>query len=248
MAATRRRQVVHFICVIVNSLTRSVSFHWPYAGQSEQPAAFSITCHCEKQITTSWQSLSIYESRSSTSVGALIVRPQGKVLYSYFFRQKGTIQRKFILGQHRIMGQGDSARDFGASESMKNAGILDVFPIFHTARLGQKIRRSPQLPLCGVALEFGTFSRAVNERPYEWMTIGRLEFDGDSHESSALLYRNDMEFGFTMTGNSAPRHCTTERYRAAQGRNDYTNLPHDLAVGPADKFQFFSLPHKDRLN
>ena len=26
------------------------------------------------------------------------------------------------------MGQGDSARDFGTSESMKNAGILDVFP------------------------------------------------------------------------------------------------------------------------
>ena len=50
------------------------------------------------------------------------------------------------------MGQGDSARDFGTSESMKNAGILDVFPIFHTARLGQKIRRSPQSSLCGVAL------------------------------------------------------------------------------------------------
>ena len=30
---------------------------------------------------------------------------------------------------------------------------LDVFPIFHTARVGQKIRRSPQFPLCGVALE-----------------------------------------------------------------------------------------------
>ena len=57
-----------------------------------------------------------------------------------------------FLRQHRIMGQGDSARGFGASESMKNAGILDVFPIFHTAQLGQKIRRSPQLPLCGVAL------------------------------------------------------------------------------------------------
>ena len=50
------------------------------------------------------------------------------------------------------MGQGDSAEDFDPSESMENAGILDVFPIFHTARLGQKIRRSPQLPLCGVAL------------------------------------------------------------------------------------------------
>ena len=51
------------------------------------------------------------------------------------------------------MGQGDSARDFDPSESMENAGILDVFPIFHTARLGQKIRRSPQYPLCGVAIE-----------------------------------------------------------------------------------------------
>ena len=58
------------------------------------------------------------------------------------------------LGQHRIMGQGDSARDFGTSESMKNAEILDVFPIFHTARLGQKIRRSPQSSLCGVALGY----------------------------------------------------------------------------------------------
>ena len=50
------------------------------------------------------------------------------------------------------MGQGDSARDFEPSESMENVGILDVFPIFHTARLGQKIRGSPQPPLCGAAL------------------------------------------------------------------------------------------------
>ena len=56
------------------------------------------------------------------------------------------------LGQHRIMGQGDSVRSFDPSESMENAGILDVLPIFHTARLGQKILRSPQPPLCGIAL------------------------------------------------------------------------------------------------
>ncbi|MDD5954298.1 MAG: hypothetical protein PUD38_03755 [Firmicutes bacterium] len=43
-------------------------------------------------------------------------------------------------------------RDFDPSESMENAGILDVFPIFRTARLGQKIRRSPQLPPSGAAL------------------------------------------------------------------------------------------------
>ena len=52
------------------------------------------------------------------------------------------------------MGQGDSARDFDPSKRMKNAGILDVFPIFRTARLGQKIRRSPQSPLCGAAIVF----------------------------------------------------------------------------------------------
>ena len=50
----------------------------------------------------------------------------------------------------------NGARRFGQcfdpGESMENAGILDVFPIFHTARLGQKIRRSPLSSLCGVAL------------------------------------------------------------------------------------------------
>ena len=65
------------------------------------------------------------------------------------------------LRQHRIMGHGDSARDFGTSESMENAGILDVFPIFHTARLGQKIRRSPLSPPSGVALRFSRKSVPV---------------------------------------------------------------------------------------
>ena len=32
-------------------------------------------------------------------------------------------------------------------------------------------------------LEFVAFSRVVNDRPYEWMTIGCLKFDGDSHTS-----------------------------------------------------------------
>ena len=31
---------------------------------------------------------------------------------------------------------------------------------------------------------------------------------------------------------------TTERYRAGQGRNDYTYLAHDLAARPAGKFLF----------
>ena len=37
------------------------------------------------------------------------------------------------------MGQGDSERDFDPNKSMGNAGILDIFLIFHTAQLGQKI-------------------------------------------------------------------------------------------------------------
>ena len=73
------------------------------------------------------------------------------------------------------MGQGDSAGDFDPSESVENAGILDVFPIFHTARLGQKIRRSPQFPLCGVALIC-----------FQIGSLGNFQFDGQTQ--GALLY------------------------------------------------------------
>ena len=54
------------------------------------------------------------------------------------YRGEKSAARRYFLGQHRIMGQEDSARDFDTSESMKNVGILDVFPIFHTARLGKR--------------------------------------------------------------------------------------------------------------
>ena len=53
------------------------------------------------------------------------------------------------------------------------------------------------------------------------------------------LVRNDREFdNFPI--------CQTaiERYRAAQGRNDYTYLAHDLAARPAGKFQFAALPRE----
>ena len=56
------------------------------------------------------------------------------------------------LRQYRIMEQVLSPKDFVPRESVEKAGILDVFPFFHTAQLGQKIRRKPQSPLCGVAL------------------------------------------------------------------------------------------------
>ena len=49
---------------------------------------------------------------------------------------------------------------FDPGESMENGGILDVFPIFHTARLGQKIRRSPQLPPKRCCLRFSSSAKA----------------------------------------------------------------------------------------
>ena len=108
------------------------------------------------------------------------------------------------------MGQGDSARDFDPSESMENAGILDVFPIFHTARLGQKIRRSPQLPLCGVALESFRESSALLSWESPSFKVEPINFGpeklGDCHTSDVgLLYRNDGEVGFAMTWSSVPR-------------------------------------------
>ena len=44
-------------------------------------------------------------------------------------------------------------------------------------------------------LEFGSFARAVNDRPYKWMTIGGQKKDGDCHEV--------MRYFIAMTGNSS---------------------------------------------
>ncbi len=40
-----------------------------------------------------------------------------------------------------------AARDFSSPESMENVGILHVFPVFHTAPVGQKIRCSAEAEL-----------------------------------------------------------------------------------------------------
>ena len=45
-----------------------------------------------------------------------------------------------LLGLHRIIRQGISARDFVPVQSSENVGILYVFPVFGTAELVQKIR------------------------------------------------------------------------------------------------------------
>ncbi len=73
-----------------------------------------------------------------------------------FFIFLSPIPFLFIIGQHRIMGQELLARDFAPAESLKRAEILCVFPTFQTAQMGQKIRRKPKLPLCGVAIAFHT--------------------------------------------------------------------------------------------
>ena len=49
------------------------------------------------------------------------------------------------LGQHRIMGQGDSVGDFDPSESMKNGKYIQYSHIFHTFAWG-KISRRISLP------------------------------------------------------------------------------------------------------
>ena len=45
------------------------------------------------------------------------------------------------------MRQALTAEDFVTGESLKSAGILDVFPTFQTARMGQKIRCSAEAEL-----------------------------------------------------------------------------------------------------
>ena len=44
------------------------------------------------------------------------------------------------------------ARDFVSNESLENLGILDVFQVFQTAQLGQKIRQQPQTIYSAVTL------------------------------------------------------------------------------------------------
>ena len=99
----------------------------------------------------------------------------------------------------------NGARRFGQcfdpSESMENAGILDVFPIFHTARLGQKIRRSPQLPLCGVAL----YLQSVLEL---WTDSGAGQGGGKAARKSAMT--GSLHFPSLQLVKKVPRR---ERWR-----------------------------------
>ena len=65
--------------------------------------------------------------------------------------QYSNLLLKMYLRQHRTIRQADSARDLSSSQDLKSAGILYVFQAFQTAGLAEKIRRSAQTQLCGVA-------------------------------------------------------------------------------------------------
>ena len=45
-----------------------------------------------------------------------------------------------LLGQHRTIRQEPGARDFFSAEPLENRGILGVFPVFQTARMGETTR------------------------------------------------------------------------------------------------------------
>ena len=51
---------------------------------------------------------------------------------------KQTVEKNFVLGQHRTIRQEVSGRIFVPIQSSENGGILYVFPIFGTAEVEQK--------------------------------------------------------------------------------------------------------------
>ena len=56
---------------------------------------------------------------------------------------------------------------------------------------------------------------------------------------ACALVRNDSVVRDLRFLHQMPINCTTERYRAAQGKNDYTYFAHDLAARPAGKFPIY---------
>ncbi|MDY3773202.1 MAG: hypothetical protein SO002_09390, partial [Candidatus Faecousia sp.] len=67
---------------------------------------------------------------------------------------------------HRIMGQGDSASVLTRAKVWKMREYWMYFPFFMLHDWGQKIRRSPQLPLCGVALAFSQKFQSRRRRAF----------------------------------------------------------------------------------
>ena len=57
------------------------------------------------------------------------------------------------------MGQGDSAEDFDPSESMENAGILDIFPIFILHDRGKRSAEARSSHCAVMPKEKGTAGR-----------------------------------------------------------------------------------------
>ena len=70
----------------------------------------------------------------------------------YLFPCEGDTHVSPFLRQHRAIRQEPAARDFSSAERLENRGILGVFPVFQTARMGERPVIRPQTHLRGVAL------------------------------------------------------------------------------------------------
>lgn len=73
-----------------------------------------------------------------------------------------------------------AARDFGSAERVKRGGILDVFPAFNPARMGQKIRCPAEAELFRVSLVF----------PYCTLCAAGLQEDFIREKEKAAQYRH----------------------------------------------------------
>ena len=58
----------------------------------------------------------------------------------YLFPREGDTHVSPFLRQHRAIRQEPAARDFSSAERLENRGILVVFPVFQTVRMGETTR------------------------------------------------------------------------------------------------------------
>ncbi|MGM9550278.1 MAG: helix-turn-helix domain-containing protein [Faecousia sp.] len=94
------------------------------------------------------------------------------------------------------------ARDFVTDESVKNEGILDVFLVFNTARMWQKIRHSAAddlfrgslvaKVLAGASTKETAICAGINSGLlYQWVRRYRIEgYEGLAAQRKADLYRS----------------------------------------------------------
>ena len=109
-----------------------------------------------------------------------------------------------LLRQHRTIWQEHSAKDFGPDESFENRGILGVFLVFKTARMGQKIGRRPQTQLCGVVLILLCFLSGCSGQSEELqqgldLRGALLKASGCNFDATVTADYGDKLYTFVMT-------------------------------------------------